>query len=163
MCLSTAVCCCVAVWLLLQVFTCLMPGGSSISAAPTPVFDLQELLRHAAGLTSISLRQQQQDAHAAKDVAGTVVGGQIVVCGTDSTVTLLNLATDQARGVADKSGSHDEGQQILQEEPGEAGVRRPVVQQSVVLPAEVFSSPVALGPMLLLGCRDDFLYCLRHC
>eukprot|EP00117_Sycon_ciliatum_P044246 scpid14572/ scgid3372/ Acyl-CoA synthetase family member 4; Aminoadipate-semialdehyde dehydrogenase; Protein NRPS998 len=29
------------------------------------------------------------------------------------------------------------------------------------LPGQVFSSPIVCGPFVLLGCRDDFLYCLR--
>ncbi|XP_078458863.1 beta-alanine-activating enzyme isoform X1 [Lampetra planeri] len=31
------------------------------------------------------------------------------------------------------------------------------------LPGEVFSSPVAWGDCLLVGCRDDYLYCLQIC
>jgi hypothetical protein len=40
--------------------------------------------------------------------------------------------------------------------------REDAVSQSVALPGEVFSSPVAVGPMVLVGCRDDHLYCLAR-
>jgi acyl-CoA synthetase len=32
---------------------------------------------------------------------------------------------------------------------------------SVQLPGEVFSSPVFVDSWVLLGCRDDHLYCLK--
>lgn len=38
------------------------------------------------------------------------------------------------------------------------------VTASVMLPEQVFSSPVAAGPFVVFGCRDDTLYCLnRQC
>ena len=35
------------------------------------------------------------------------------------------------------------------------------LRAEVALPAHVFSSPVLLGSMLVVGCRDDHLYCLE--
>jgi outer membrane protein assembly factor BamB len=32
---------------------------------------------------------------------------------------------------------------------------------SALLPGEVFSSPVFVDSWVLLGCRDDHLYCLK--
>jgi len=46
-----------------------------------------------------------------------------------------------------------------------AGGGEPAVTRRIALPGQVFSSPVAVpgGGGLLLGCRDDRLYCLRGC
>jgi hypothetical protein len=80
-----------------------------------------------------------------------------VVCSTDGTVTLLELQQDRATEREHPATLLEDAQQTLQ-----AGSCTAVVRQAVVLPGEVFSSPVALGGLLVLGCRDDFLYCIKH-
>ena len=35
------------------------------------------------------------------------------------------------------------------------------VLASCQLPGEVFSSPVVVGDYLVVGCRDDYVYCLE--
>lgn len=146
---------------------CHLAGGSSISATPAPVLDLQAVLNQAAGadpcnMVSQTLQQATADARvvggstSSGRTEGCSMGGQVVVCSTDGTVTLLELQRDQ---IIEQPATllDDEEQQTLQ-----AGSCTAVVRQSVVLPGEVFSSPVVLGGLLVLGCRDDFLYCIKH-
>ena len=47
---------------------------------------------------------------------------------------------------------------MLQADPLMEAVK---LRAEVALPAHVFSSPVLLGSMLVVGCRDDHLYCLE--
>lgn len=70
---------------------------------------------------------------------GAAGGVHVVACSTDGTAHLLALSPQQ------------------QQEAPSIGA---AVERSVVLPGEVFSSPVSCGPWVVLGCRDDYLYCL---
>jgi hypothetical protein len=103
---------------------------------------------------------QQATAYAGV-VGGSTGGGstcgQVVVCSTDGTVSVLQLQQDQAIEGEDPARLLGDQQQELQAESCRA-----VMQQSVVVPGEVFSSPVVLDGLLVLGCRDDFLYCIKH-
>jgi hypothetical protein len=60
--------------------------------------------------------------------------------------------------VCSRDGSVD----VLALRPGgDAATHATLATGGVQLPAELFSGPVAVGPYVLLGCRDDCLYCLR--
>ena len=56
------------------------------------------------------------------------------------------------------SCSNDGVVSVLEADPFMETVK---LRAEVVLPAHVFSSPVLLGSMLVVGCRDDHLYCLE--
>jgi acyl-CoA synthetase len=76
--------------------------------------------------------------------AAAAGGKQVVVCSTDGTAHLLTA----------RHSSQQQQQQQQQE------VLSFDVRGSVALPGEVFSSPVSCGPWVVVGCRDDYLYCL---
>jgi hypothetical protein len=124
--------------------------------------NLQGLLNLAANAAVPSSPQMLQQATAYAGVVGGSTGGgstcgHVVVCSTDGTVSVLQLQQDQAIEGEDPARLLGDQQQELQAESCRA-----VMQQSVVVPGEVFSSPVVLDGLLVLGCRDDFLYCIKH-
>ena len=42
-------------------------------------------------------------------------------------------------------------------------IKTGAVVSQLQLPGEIFSSPVALNNRLVVGCRDDYLYCMDIC
>jgi hypothetical protein len=84
--------------------------------------------------------------------------GKVVLCSTDGNVHLMQQQQKQQEAA-------DEPNELRAASQGElngVGSENSAVAQSVRLPGEVFSSPVCLGPWVVLGCRDDYLYCLKH-
>lgn len=67
----------------------------------------------------------------------------ICCCANDGTVALLRCSTSPGLLL------HDQQKHEVQ------------VKCETALPAETFSSPVLLGNLMILGCRDDHLYCLE--
>jgi len=106
-------------------------AGSGVSAAPAYVVGWEQVLEAAAGAAG-GAAGLQLPTEMCPDPGPAAGPLQLVVCNTDGMIRVLQL---DARG-------------HLQ------------VVQSAVLPGELFSSPVTLGCAIILGCRDDCLYCL---
>lgn len=70
----------------------------------------------------------------------------VVVASNSGLVTVLRMGCDAAR---DGSGGG-----------GSSGPFQPERLCQMQMPGEVFSSPVAIGDMVVLGCRDNRLHCL---
>lgn len=114
----------------LQVFEVAV-GGSGVSAAPAYVVGWEQVLEAAAGAGG-GAAELQLPTDVCPDPGPAASPQQLVVCNTDGTMQVLQLdATGNLR-----------------------------VVQSVMLPGELFSSPVTLGCAIILGCRDDCLYCI---
>jgi hypothetical protein len=104
---------------------------------------------------------------------------KVVVCSTDGTLRLLQVQQQQQQ--QQLQPVHASSCAVNQEQDGDettsdgglnsegvdrgggmghAVLQQQQQQQAVVLPGEVFSSPVVLGPWVVVGCRDDNLYCM---
>ena len=160
----------------------LMSGetGSGTSAATGAVADMDHILGRlhalwtgsgqlvagAPGKGSAEVRLGDSDAGAASGLAsaeaalpaqaGATLSEDrpisVVWCRNDGIVGVLQCPTGR-QGVAD----HDDRLMTKlcgQQSGGGWGVK------AVQMPADTFSAPVAFGPFVVLGCRDDYLYCL---
>lgn len=105
---------------------------------------------------------------------------QVVVCGTDGTLRILQVQQQQQmqqqqqqlllhappcdvdKEQQEEGTSSDPGLNSEEVDRGDSRGHALLQQQqqAVVLPGEVFSSPVAVGPWVVLGCRDDNVYCM---
>ena len=118
-------------------------GGPGVSAAPAAALPWQQLAHMVAASTAGKEGPVQLQMSGFVADLRAEMWGDLVVCSKNGAVDVLQLST-----AAKRSGDKDE-------QPGL------VCGQSVVLPGELFSSPVVLGPWVVLGCRDDHLYCLK--
>jgi hypothetical protein len=162
-----------------QVFAAVLPG-SGFSAAPAPVVTWQQLLGElpASPTSGVTPSQQQQQQQQASDsvlleeasnglfcqTSSMAVGsgGRVVLCSTDGNVHLMDLQQQQQQ---QQTPVVDEANELPAASRGGVdgiGGGNSAVALSVRLPGEVFSSPVCLGPWVVLGCRDDYVYCLKH-
>eukprot|EP00879_Flechtneria_rotunda_P007325 GHRR01007684.1.p1 GENE.GHRR01007684.1~~GHRR01007684.1.p1 ORF type:complete len:1295 (+),score=553.20 GHRR01007684.1:1159-5043(+) len=142
-------------------------SNSSISAAPTTVVPLTVLLA-------------QCTATAEGQTAAAAAGSNAILAGQGSTWFHPLHASGQTTFAAEHAASlHNQKQQgtssshllvgssngnidVLQQSGTAAAVAQPSSLLGVQLPGEVFSSPVAADGWVVVGCRDDHLYCLRQ-
>lgn len=82
---------------------------------------------------------------------------RVAWCRNDGLVGMLRLPTGSQAGAVPETGV-PVNMAVQRTEGGDAGISD---VGAVQMPADTFSAPVAFGPFLVLGCRDDHLYCLR--
>lgn len=116
-----------------------VPADGSAEAAAGGEVQQPAAAAAAAAASKIEVHQQQH----------------VVVCSSDGAVDVLTVQ-DGAFGMEADLLSSDSG--VATEGVAPQAV---TTTAQTLLPGEVFSSPVFLDEWLLLGCRDDHLYCLR--
>lgn len=136
--------------LYLQVW-CVNLGCGPVSPAPAVMCSIQDYL-----LDSQLVQQNPKPSPQ---------GLSAVVCCNDGTVAVLQhqhqpqqLGRQQPNAQQSNRAKAAETSRTLHDQ---AQLSAPVVAARVVLPAQVFSSPVTIDDYVMVGCRDDHLYCLH--
>jgi hypothetical protein len=121
--------------------------GSEEAAGERPMQEIDAEARAAEGVRGLTgsacqIEVQQQE--------------QVVVCSSDGALDLLHVRAAAVLAAPEEQADCDDGA------AGAVDVPQAVTTLAeTVLPGELFSSPVYVDQWLLLGCRDDHLYCLK--